>query len=101
MPLCPPGFVTTTLTEPLACAGVTAVTEVLPTTLTDDATAPQKATVAPDANPVPKIVTVVPPSAGPEVREKPLMIGAVLGVVVKNSAMFPAVYVFLRFRRPP
>ena len=87
----PPGLVTTTLTAPLACAGVTAVIVVLPTTFTFVAAVPPKVTVAPVAKPVPEIVTMVPPPAGPDVGDRLLMIGAVLGVVVKNSAMFGAV----------
>ena len=84
-------MVTTTLTAPLACGGVTAVTVVLPSTFTFVAAVPPKLTVAPVAKPVPEMVTVVPPAAGPEVGDRLLMIGAVFGVVVKNSDMFGAV----------
>ena len=87
----PPGFVTSTLTEPLACAGATAVMVVLPSTFIFEAAVPPKVTVAPLAKPVPEMVTVVPPVVGPDVGCKPLIIGAVFGVVVKNSAMFGAV----------
>src|SRR6185295_13399772 len=88
---CPPGFVTTTLTDPLACAGATAVIVVLPATFTLVAKLFANFTVAPTAKPVPEMVTVVPPAAGPEFGEILLMTGAVFGVVVKNSDMFAAV----------
>ena len=84
-------MVTTTLTPPAACAGVTAVIVVLPSTVTFEAAVPPKATVAPVANPVPEIVTEVPPVVGPDAGDKPVMIGAVFGVAVKNSDMFGAV----------
>jgi hypothetical protein len=64
---------------------------VLPRTFIFVAAVPPKATVAPTANPVPEIVTVVPPAAGPEVGERLAMTGAVFGVMVKNSDMFGAV----------
>jgi hypothetical protein len=92
VPLSPPGFVTTTLTEPLACAGAVALIEVLPTTVTELAGVPPKLTVAPEANPVPEIDTIVPLAVGPDAGETALTIGAVLGVVPKNSDMFEAVF---------
>jgi hypothetical protein len=66
VPLCPPEFVTTTLTAPAARAGVVAVIEVLFTTTTLVAAAPPKLTPAPAAKPVPVMVTAVPPLVGPE-----------------------------------
>ena len=90
VPLSPPGLVTTTLTKPLVCAGVSAVIVVLPTTFTLVAAVPPKATVAPAAKPVPEIVTAVPPAVEPDVGERPLIIGAVFGVAVKNSDKFGA-----------
>ena len=91
VPLSPPGFVTTTLTEPLACAGVVALIDVLPTTVTLVAGVPPKLTVAPEANPVPEIETVVPPAVGPDAGETLLTTGFVFGVVPKNSDMLGAV----------
>ena len=64
---------------------------VLPNTVTFVAGAPPNVTVAPEAKPLPVIVTVVPPAAGPDDGETPVMSGAVLGVAEKNSAMFDAV----------
>ena len=92
VPLSPPGLVTTTLTEPLACTGVVALIEVLPTTVTEVAAVPPKLTVPPEANPVPEIETAVPPAVGPDTGETLLTIGFVLGVVPKNSDMFGAVF---------
>lgn len=54
-----------TLTVPPACAGVTARNWVEPTTITDTAGTPPKATEADCVNPVPEMVTEVPPVAGP------------------------------------
>jgi len=66
--------------------------KVLPTTVTELAAVPPKLTVAPEAKPVPEIDTIVPPAVGPDAGETPLTIGAVLGVVPKNSDMFGAVF---------
>ena len=66
--------------------------KVLPTTVTEVAADPSNLTVAPEANPVPEIDTIVPPAVGPDAGETPLTIGAVLGVVPKNSDMFGAVF---------
>ena len=90
VPLSPPGFVTTTLTEPLACAGVVALIDVLPTTVTLVAGVPPKLTVAPEANPVPEIETPVPPVVGPDAGETLLTTGFVFDVVPKNSDMLGA-----------
>jgi len=61
--------VTTTLTAPAAWAGVVAVMLVALTTVTPVAAVPPKVTVAPETNPVPEIVTGVPPAAGPDAGE--------------------------------
>ena len=45
-------------------------------TSTPEAVVPPKATVAPAANPVPEIVTDVPPAVGPEVGLTVLTVGA-------------------------
>ena len=62
-----------------------------PTTVTDVAAVPPNVTNAPAANPVPEIVTLVPPAVGPEAGETAVTIGLVFGVVPKNSDMFAAV----------
>ena len=53
---------------------------VLPTTFTFVAAVPPKLTVAPEAKPVPEIVTDVLPAVGPDDGETALTIGAVFGV---------------------
>lgn len=66
--------------------------EVLPLTVTEVPAVPPKVTLAPAANPVPEIVTPVPPAVGPDVGETTVTIGLVFGVVPKNSDMFDAVF---------
>jgi hypothetical protein len=66
--LVPPGVVRDTLTEPTLPAGVTAVSVVEFTTVTDIATTPPIRTVvlwAPTWKPVPTIVMLVPPPIDP------------------------------------
>jgi hypothetical protein len=65
VPVCVSGLVTTTFTDPAAWAGVVAVICVPLTTTTLVAAVPPNVTVAPDTNPVPAIVTPVPPPAAP------------------------------------
>jgi hypothetical protein len=72
----PPLSLTTTFTAPAAWAGVVAVIDVLLTTVTLVAAVPPNVTVAPDWNPVPVIVTAVPPVAGPELDAIELTVGA-------------------------
>jgi len=86
---CPPGFVTTMFTWPLAWLGAIALIVVLPTTFAE-ALVPPKVTVAPVPKPVPEIVTAVPPAVGPEFGDTASTFGAVL-VAPKNSDMFGAV----------
>jgi hypothetical protein len=74
--LCPFGFVTTTLTAPAALAGVTAVSCVEFTKVTDVALVPPKVTVAPETKLEPVIVTEVPPVVGPDTGEMPVISGA-------------------------
>jgi hypothetical protein len=69
-------FVTTTFTVPAACAAVVAVIDVLLTTVTPVAAVPPRLTVAPATNPVPVIVTAVPPLADPELGEIVVTVGA-------------------------
>ena len=69
-------MVTTTFTAPAACAGVVAVIEVLFTTVTPVADVPPSLTVAPARNPVPVMVTAVPPAVVPEFGVIALTVGA-------------------------
>jgi hypothetical protein len=71
-------LVTTTLAAPAAWAGVVAVIEVLPTTTTFVAETPPMVTVAPETNPVPLIVTEVPPAVVPEFGDMDVTVGAAL-----------------------
>ena len=65
LPLCPPVFVTVTVTDPAAPAGVVAVIVVPFTTTTFVAAVPPNVTPAPLKKFVPVIVTAVPPPTGP------------------------------------
>jgi len=89
VPLCPSGFVTTTLTAPAACAGVTAVMVVLLVTLTLVAADPPIVTDAPETKLVPVIVTEVPPVVGPDVGDMPETVGAGGVEYVKPLASVP------------
>jgi len=74
VPLCASGFVTTTLTAPAACALVVPV--MLVALMVDTVSAePPRETVAPVWNPVPAIVTEVPPALGPLVGVTELTVG--------------------------
>ena len=64
LPLCPPE-VTVTVTAPTLPAGVVAVMLVPLATTMFVAAFPPNVTVAPEAKPVPVIVTLVPPAVGP------------------------------------
>jgi hypothetical protein len=70
------GFVTVTVTEPAAWAGVVAVIVVAFTTTTDVAAVPPMATVAPPTKFVPLIVTFVPPAVEPLVGAMLVTVGA-------------------------
>ena len=78
VPVCPPGLVTTTLTIPAVCAGVTAVIVVAFATLTFVAAVPPTVTVAPSTKFVPVIVTDVPPAVVPVFGETDVTVGAPL-----------------------
>jgi hypothetical protein len=69
-------FVTTTFTNPAACAGVLAEMEVLLVTTTLVAAVPPNVTVAPLRKPVPVMVTEVPPAELPEFGETLVTVGA-------------------------
>ena len=70
-----PSLVTVTSTVPEP-AGLVAVIDVALFTVTPVAAVPPNATVAPDAKPVPEMVTVVPPAAGPLDGLTPDTVGA-------------------------
>src|SRR5258706_1255790 len=82
MPNCASMFVTTTATAPRACGGVVALIEVAFANVTLVAEIPPMVTVAPAANPVPVIVTGVPPAVGPVAGEIPVTVGAALVAAV-------------------
>jgi hypothetical protein len=75
LPLCPPVFVTVTVTVPALPAGVVAVIVVLFTTTTFVAAVPPNVTPAPLAKFVPVIVTPVPPPTGPLFGPTPVTVG--------------------------
>jgi hypothetical protein len=73
--LVPPAEVTVTSTLPPPAVGETAVIDVSPFTVGVAAGVPPKLTPVALVNPVPVIVTVVPPLAGPTVGETPVTLG--------------------------
>ncbi len=89
LPLAPPGFVTVTVTGPEPCVGVVAVIVVLLTTTTSVAAAPPNVTVASAANPVPVIVTAVPPAVEPLFGVTPLVVTGPAATIVSVSVAFP------------
>ena len=70
-------MVTVTVTAPAVCAGVATVSLVEDVTVTIVARVVPKETVVVVVNPVPVIVTVVPPPAGPDEGVMPVTVGAV------------------------
>lgn len=68
--------VTATVLAPAAPAGVMHEIDVGPSTVTLVALAPPIVTVAPTENPVPEMVTLVPPAVVPELGEIEEMVGA-------------------------
>jgi len=71
----PPAVVTVTFTVAALSAGLVAVISVPETTVTPVAAVEPKATVAPEMNPVPVIVTDVPPAVGPLFALTPETVG--------------------------
>jgi len=71
-----PALATVTFTAPADSAGATAVIEVAELTVTLVAATLPKLTVLPDANPVPVMVTEVPPAVGPLVGLTAVTVGA-------------------------
>ena len=79
----PPAVVTVTSMVPAPAAGEVAVIEVVELTVTPVAGVPPKLTVlAPTINPVPMIVTLVPPPAGPDVGEIDVTVGGGVGRLI-------------------
>jgi len=76
VPLLASVLVTTTLAAPPACAGVVAAIVVLFTTVTAAAKVPPSFTAAPTRNPVPRMVTAVPPLMVPLLGEIEVTVGA-------------------------
>jgi hypothetical protein len=74
VPLGPLGFITTTSTLPAAWGGVVVKINV---SVTDTfiAATPPNVTVAPEAKPEPDILTLVPPTAVPELGEMDVIVG--------------------------
>jgi hypothetical protein len=83
----PPGVVTVMSTVPVP-AGSVAVTEVSEFTVTPVAAAAPKWTAVASVNPVPKMVTGVPPLAGPAFWLSPVTVGtgALTGPKVRSIA---------------
>jgi hypothetical protein len=73
--LVPVGAVTATSTVPDACAGDTAVIDVPLFTVNDAAAVEPKLTADAPVNPVPVIVTDVPPAVGPAFGETLVTVG--------------------------
>lgn len=69
-------LVTTTLTAPAVWAGVEAMIDVVLAIVTAAAEVPPNFTEAPARNPVPVMVTVVPPLMVPELGEIAVTVGA-------------------------
>jgi hypothetical protein len=73
--LVPPAVVTMTSTVPALAAGDTAVIDVSPFTAKLAAGVPPKVAAVAPVNPVPVTVTLVPPTAGPEVTDMLVTLG--------------------------
>ncbi len=71
-------LVTVMSTVPADPAGATAVIEVAELTVTLDAAVDPNLTVSPEANPLPVIVTEVPPAVGPADGLTAATVGAVV-----------------------
>jgi hypothetical protein len=76
----PPGVVTVTSTVPAEPAGEVAVTLVSLATVNDVAAVLPKLTAVAPVNPLPVIVTAVPPAIGPPAGETPVTTGAAMYV---------------------
>ncbi|MNM52520.1 hypothetical protein D3C81_635990 [compost metagenome] len=72
----PPGVVTRTSTVPALPAGAVAVICVALFTVKPEAAVAPKVTAVVAPNPVPVMMTVVPPPAGPDVGEMLVTVGA-------------------------
>ena len=76
----PPAVVNTTSTAPAALAGVTTVTEVALTFVSEVPAVPPNVTLVVPTKFVPVIVTVVEPAVGPETGESDVIVGAAIYV---------------------
>ena len=74
----PPAVVNTTLTAPPACAGVTTVTDVELTFVSEVPAVPPNVMPVVAVKLVPVIVTIVPPAAGPDAGDSDVMIGTAM-----------------------
>ena len=93
VPLCASGLVTTTSTTPAAWAPVVHASDVVPVTTGLAHMTPPTMAVVPDANPVPAIVTDVPPAVGPDVGAIEVTVGAGVGATYVNALTFVPVWV--------
>lgn len=75
-------LVTTTSTTPAACDAVTHVIDVALTTTTEVQAVPPKVAPAPARNPVPVIVTAVPPRNGPTIGVIETTVGAAYAIFI-------------------
>nr|WP_256972820.1 hypothetical protein [Saccharibacillus sp. O23] len=91
----PPVVVTLTPTAPAVPAGVVAVICVGESTVIDVAAFPPTVTVDPAVNPVPVIVIVVPPAAGPDVGLTLAIVGAAIYVKAPLAVAVPPAVVTL------
>ena len=71
----PMGLMTVISTIPAVPAGDTAVIDVLPLAVEDAAGVEPKSTAVVPVNPLPVMVTLVPPSVLPETAESPVLTG--------------------------
>ena len=96
--LVPPAVVTVTSTVPAGADGDTAVIDVSPATEKLAAgVAPNDTAVAP-VNPVPAMVRLVPPAAGPTVAEMPVTLGGAMKVGARTrKALDDALYTSLPY----
>src|SRR5436305_10354187 len=90
----------TTVTAPAACAGVVAVMVVVLMRRTFVAAVPPKVMVTPTWNPLPAIVTFVPPAAAPAPGETVVRLGRMLMLADFASEQPAAVTVTLRVTVP-
>lgn len=96
----PPGVVNTTVADPAVPDGVTAVTEVELTFVSDVAAVPPTVTLVVALKLVPVIVTAVPPATGPLDGDTDVIVGAATNVNPFTSVAEPPAVVSTRFTGP-